>query len=66
MTTLDFKLNKLSQERLMYSERIGNIVGLPDCDGEIAAYIVMIHQINEAAITVARQACRHVLPGTGC
>ena len=66
MTAFEFELDKLSQERLIYSERLGAIAGCREREAEIAEYLVMIERINEAAVAVARQAGGHVMPGTQC
>ena len=66
MTAVDFQLDQLAQERIRYSERLKAIVGHPDCEAEIAGYLVLIQRVNDAAIQFARRASDYTVQGTQC
>lgn len=66
MTSIDFQLDQLAQERLRYSERLKAIVGHPGCEAEVAGYLVLIQRVNDAAIQFARRSNDFSFQGTRC
>jgi hypothetical protein len=62
MTALECQLDCLASERRSYTERLKTLIGQKDREPEVAAYLSMIEQINDATIRLVRQALPQ--PGT--
>ena len=54
MTALDAHLDTLASERRSYTSRLQFLIGQPGREAEINAYLRLIDQVNDAAITLAR------------
>jgi hypothetical protein len=54
MTALDFQLDRLSEERISYSQRLKALIGNADRQVELAAYLDLIERSNAAAIRLAQ------------
>ena len=54
MSTLERRLEALAIERRGYSLRLQNLIGNPDREPEILAYLSMIERINDAVIELAK------------